>query len=178
MPKHETYYCPYCGKTIMGFEYEEFPNSNDFKFCHGCGSEPNFQPLKHDDLWYNEKAEEEYKEKYGEDDNSSFMEKVQMKWRIEDLIRDKEIESNPLFNPEKKEIRIKKENELRTELYYEEKAKREKRANENSPKCPTCGSTNISKLTATNRLVHGAAFGLFSKTARSQWKCKSCGNLW
>ena len=46
------------------------------------------------------------------------------------------------------------------------------------PKCPMCQSPNIRKLTATKRITHGLAFGLFSKTARSQWVCDNCGNKW
>lgn len=49
---------------------------------------------------------------------------------------------------------------------------------ENMPKCPTCGSLNIAKISATSRVAHGATFGLFSKTARSQFKCNSCGYKW
>lgn len=45
-----------------------------------------------------------------------------------------------------------------------------------TPKCPVCGSPNIHKISATKRVVSGAAFGLFSKTARSQWECSNCGN--
>lgn len=43
------------------------------------------------------------------------------------------------------------------------------------PKCPICNSTNIEKINNINRLMHGIAFGLFSKTARSQFECKNCG---
>lgn len=46
------------------------------------------------------------------------------------------------------------------------------------PRCPTCNSTNIKKISATKRVTHGAMFGLFSKTAKSQWECKNCGNKW
>lgn len=45
-----------------------------------------------------------------------------------------------------------------------------------TPKCPVCGSPNIHKISVTKRVVSGAAFGLFSKTARSQWECSNCGN--
>lgn len=45
-----------------------------------------------------------------------------------------------------------------------------------TPKCPVCGSPNISKLSTLKRGAYGAAFGLFSKTARSQWECLNCGN--
>lgn len=48
----------------------------------------------------------------------------------------------------------------------------------NNPKCPTCGSTNIEKISATSKAVGAVAFGLFSKTAKSQYKCKNCGYKW
>ena len=48
----------------------------------------------------------------------------------------------------------------------------------NVPKCPTCGSVNIKRISLLNRAVHGYAFGLFSTTARSQFKCKNCGYKW
>lgn len=47
-----------------------------------------------------------------------------------------------------------------------------------SPRCPICLSPKIEKLSIANRAAYGAMFGLFSKTAHSQWKCKNCGNLW
>lgn len=45
----------------------------------------------------------------------------------------------------------------------------------NTPKCPTCNSTNIKKISSLSRAAHGYAFGLFSKTARSQFECENCG---
>lgn len=45
-------------------------------------------------------------------------------------------------------------------------------------KCPTCGSTNTQKISTTSKVVGAAAFGLFSKTARSQFKCNHCGYKW
>lgn len=45
----------------------------------------------------------------------------------------------------------------------------------NVPHCPICNSTKISKISSLNRAAHGYAFGLFSKTARSQFVCKNCG---
>lgn len=45
-------------------------------------------------------------------------------------------------------------------------------------KCPTCGSTDISKISVASRAIGATAFGLFSKTARSQFKCNHCGYKW
>jgi transposase-like protein len=46
------------------------------------------------------------------------------------------------------------------------------------PTCPTCGSTNIKKISDINRGVHALAFGLFSKTAKSQFYCLNCNYKW
>ena len=45
-----------------------------------------------------------------------------------------------------------------------------KKPDPNIPRCPVCRSTEIKKIGAGKRAMHGAAFGLFSKTARSQWE--------
>lgn len=46
---------------------------------------------------------------------------------------------------------------------------------ENLPKCPTCQSTNVRKISVTKRAAHGVAFGILSNTARSQFECLNCG---
>lgn len=48
----------------------------------------------------------------------------------------------------------------------------------NKPKCPTCGSENIKKVSSTAKVAGALTFGLFSKTARSQFCCKNCGYKW
>lgn len=48
----------------------------------------------------------------------------------------------------------------------------------NTPKCPTCGSTNIEKISASTKLGGAMMFGLLSKTAKSQFKCNNCGTKW
>ena len=50
--------------------------------------------------------------------------------------------------------------------------------NVNVPKCPTCGSTNIQRISASAKLSGAMMFGIFSKTAKSQWKCRNCGSKW
>lgn len=47
-----------------------------------------------------------------------------------------------------------------------------------APKCPNCGSTRIKKISTTSKIAGAAMFGLFSKTARSQFKCEQCGYKW
>lgn len=48
----------------------------------------------------------------------------------------------------------------------------------NQPKCPTCGSTNIKKVSGVERGTSVAFFGLFSKKIGKQFKCNSCGYMW
>lgn len=48
----------------------------------------------------------------------------------------------------------------------------------NVPKCPTCGSTNIRKISTTRKVAGAIGFGLLSKTAKSQFECKNCGYKW
>ncbi len=48
----------------------------------------------------------------------------------------------------------------------------------NTPKCPTCSSTNIRKLSATSKLVDVAVWGVLSRKAHKQWHCDNCGSEW
>lgn len=53
-----------------------------------------------------------------------------------------------------------------------------KNESSNIPKCPTCGSTNIEKISLTKKAFGGAMFGLFSSDVRNTMKCKNCGAKW
>lgn len=48
----------------------------------------------------------------------------------------------------------------------------------NKPKCPTCGSQNIEKISLTKKAFGGAMFGLFSSDIRNTMHCKNCGYKW
>ena len=45
----------------------------------------------------------------------------------------------------------------------------------NKPKCPTCGSTNISKIGTFNRMLSTGFFGLASGKIGKTMKCNNCG---
>ena len=49
---------------------------------------------------------------------------------------------------------------------------------QNKPKCPTCNSTNIEKISLTKKAFGGAMFGLFSSDVRNTMHCKNCGYKW
>ena len=49
----------------------------------------------------------------------------------------------------------------------------------NVPKCPTCGSTNLSKVSATSKAGSVALFGIFAMGKVSkQWHCNDCKSEW
>ena len=48
----------------------------------------------------------------------------------------------------------------------------------NKPKCPTCASTNVQKISTGERVTSVAMLGLFSKKINKSFKCKNCGYTW
>ena len=48
----------------------------------------------------------------------------------------------------------------------------------NKPHCPTCGSTNIEKISFGKKAFGGAMFGIFSSDVRNTMHCKNCGAKW
>lgn len=48
----------------------------------------------------------------------------------------------------------------------------------NKPKCPTCNSTNVQKISTGERVTSVAILGLFSKKINKSFKCKNCGHTW
>ncbi len=46
------------------------------------------------------------------------------------------------------------------------------------PKCPTCGSINISKIGFGESAVSIIGFGIFSKKINKTMKCQNCGYMW
>lgn len=46
------------------------------------------------------------------------------------------------------------------------------------PKCPTCGSTNIKKISGTKRWLSTRLFGLASSNIGKSMCCQNCGYKW
>ena len=96
-----------------------------------------------------------------------------------------ELQSNPLFSIEEYNKQINKQIEVENEISeYQKKKQLEiqsknlKTMNNNNcvPKCPTCGSTNIKKISTTNRIVSTGLFGLASSKIGKQWHCNNCNS--
>ena len=48
----------------------------------------------------------------------------------------------------------------------------------NIPKCPTCQSTNIKRVSGTSKVVSVAVWGLLSQKVKKQFHCNNCGYEW
>lgn len=100
-------------------------------------------------------------------------------------ISDDEIESKKIelakqyganqFNEEAYKERLKKRDE---ELAVFINSSPVKSVQQNIPKCPTCGSTNIQKIGTAERVTSVLGLGLFSKKINKTYKCKNCGLTW
>ena len=49
---------------------------------------------------------------------------------------------------------------------------------ENVPRCPTCNSTKVEKISTTKRWVSTGLFGLASSNIGKTMHCKNCGYKW
>ena len=49
---------------------------------------------------------------------------------------------------------------------------------QNTPKCPTCGSTNVEKISTAKKAFGFAMVGLFSSNLGKTMECRNCGYKW
>ena len=88
---------------------------------------------------------------------------------------------NPQFLKAMQELKEKdiieyelKMSQFRSQVEQKNKAREEV----NRPKCPTCGSTNIEKISAGKKIKGSMLFGIFSSDVRKTMHCKNCGYKW
>lgn len=53
-----------------------------------------------------------------------------------------------------------------------------KAQSDNIPKCPTCGSTKLSKVSVTSKAGSVFMFGLLSQKVKKTWHCDNCKYEW
>lgn len=61
---------------------------------------------------------------------------------------------------------------------FEIKWQEMKKARDTTPKCPTCGSTNIQRVSASSKAGSVFLFGLVSQKVKHQWHCNNCKYEW
>lgn len=154
------YYCPICGEL-------QLPRIGLVQCVH-CFQKVYLRQTIRDWEYYRQKAEEQ------NDGSETFRETIQK------IVIAEEASKSPEYRPEMRNYKpTKDEIEKRDERILQMMIKNNQQHQEkNAPKCPTCGSLNIEKITVGSKVVGAAIFGLFSKTARSQFRCKNCGYKW
>ncbi len=70
--------------------------------------------------------------------------------------------------------------QFKTQLKQQEQsdAIRERERESKLPHCPTCGSTNIKRITGTERAASVIGLGIFSKKINKSYKCLKCKSTW
>lgn len=69
-------------------------------------------------------------------------------------------------------------NKLEAESMYVNTTTTAKVTDEYVPKCPTCGSKDIKKITVASKAGSVALWGLFSQKVKKQWHCNNCSSEW
>lgn len=143
------WYCPVCGSKVHA-------NDSEMNRCKYCNT--NIAPMqsKYNKKYYKRISEKQY------NSVDSF-----------EVLYNEEIKNNPDFD---KNLYLKVQNSRHNNTSSSSTTNQQQQ--QYTPKCPVCQSPNINKISGLSRAVHGLTFGLFSKTARSQWVCNSCGNKW
>ena len=99
------------------------------------------------------------------------LERGGIKPEIQKAIFEKYIKNSSTYSEEAVKDREEKESWERINLPSSYKPK-------NTPKCPTCGSTNVEKISTTKKAVGFVAVGIFSSNFGKTMRCKQCGYKW
>lgn len=142
-------YCKKCGRIVY------FMLESDDKICDCCKSTAYPVPNEYLDCEFSvdPNKEEEFIEKY--------------------------IKPSPEFDPylfeHRDEILARENMKLNAALAHGASILEEQ---SRVPKCPTCGSLNVEKISTGKKIFGGAMFGLFSSDVRNTMRCKNCGAKW
>lgn len=152
----EVYFCPVCGYVT---DTEKISLMHMERKCLYCGSA--LQGTGKDDQYFFEKALSSYE--FGSRNFPTYANEV---------IRKEVYYDNPLFNKEKYELREQKEQRIVAQ----------NRAGlnplDNVPKCPTCGSKNLTRLSGIGMITMFGGFGVTDGNAGKTFKCNNCGYRW
>lgn len=92
--------------------------------------------------------------------------------RLEETVREEYVYNNPLFDKEKYEAREQADRERI------ERNKAGLNPLDNLPKCPTCGSTNLTRLSGVGMITMFGGFGVTDGNAGKTFQCNNCGYRW
>jgi hypothetical protein len=91
---------------------------------------------------------------------------------VEEKLKQRYCYNNPLYDPELAEKIDKEVNENVRNIHPTVTQ------SSNVPKCPTCGSTNIKRISTASRAVSIGLFGLLSGKIGKNYECRNCKAKW
>ena len=150
----QVYYCPVCGRVTSDSVAVGLSLKGKCLFCNsdlqGTGKDRSYFWQRSDDK----------------------QERRRLLKRLAETVREEYVYGNPLFDKEKYEAR--------------EQADRERIARnkaglnplDNLPRCPTCGSTNLTRLSGVGLITMFGAFGVTDGNAGKTFRCNNCGYRW
>lgn len=97
---------------------------------------------------------------------------------VQKKILEEYVKPNPLFDEElyNKRVGVEKSQQQATLDMMRMEKQQAQRAN--VPKCPTCGSTNVERISTAQKAFGFALVGLFSSNLGKTMHCKNCGYKW
>ena len=99
------------------------------------------------------------------------VERGNLKPEIQKAIFEKYIKNSPLYSEESVKDREEKEGRERLNVPSSYTPK-------NTPKCPTCGSTNVRPISATKKATGFVLAGVFSSNFGKSYECLQCKYKW
>lgn len=107
----------------------------------------------------------------------------------EERIRNDLVKTSSEFDPyifeHRDEIRAQRRDAFRRmmdekEAYVRKMNNRRLRISDDScqPKCPTCSSMNIERISGVSKVMNAGLFGILGNKRKMQFKCKNCGYMW
>lgn len=88
------------------------------------------------------------------------------------------VKPNPLFDEEVYNLRVGKEKRQQQATLDMMRMEKQQAQRANVPKCPTCGSTNVERISTAQKAFGFAMVGLFSSNLGKTMHCKNCGYKW
>ena len=99
------------------------------------------------------------------------VERGNLKPEIRKAIFEKYIKNSPLYSEDAVKDREEKESRERLNLSSSYTPK-------STPKCPTCGSTNVRPISATKKATGFVLAGVFSSNFGKSYECENCKYKW
>lgn len=159
--------CKFCSSPFIA----KYPK---LSYCMDCRAgdihhNKTNKKIQYEDLVYISQHPKEYYEQLS-------LEKFNTKNKWHELLVDIEVSKLSTFSQDTYNLYLTKQSERNEKILNNKQATQQPIQQTNIPRCPICQSINIVRISTLKRAAHGFTFGLFSKTARSEWECKNCGS--